>query len=73
MKIKLNSIEKVVWFVKQMSHIDARVYLVSQGIKVDAKSILAILSVDITKPFEVEVQSGDYDMVYRFIHSYYYD
>lgn len=72
LEILLNSIEKVNRFVSQISCIDAKVYLISQNHKIDAKSILAILSTDITKPFKVVVESGDYDRVYHFIQANYY-
>mgnify|MGYP000926069402 CR=1 FL=1 len=54
MHVTLNTIQKVTDFVTIMSKLDDDVNLVSGRFVVDAKSILGILSLDLSKPIKVE-------------------
>ncbi len=54
MHVTLNTIEKVTDFVTVMSKLEDDVNLVSGRFVVDAKSILGILSLDLSKPIKVE-------------------
>lgn len=54
MHVTLNTIEKVTDFVTVMSKLEDDVNLVSGRFVVDAKSILGILSMDLSKPIKVE-------------------
>lgn len=54
MKVDLNSIQQINNFVKVVSKIDDNIDLVSGRYVVDAKSILGIFSLDLSKPLQVE-------------------
>ena len=53
MKILLNTLEKVKNFVKIVSIHDGEIILKSEHREVDAKSILGIFSLDLTKPMDL--------------------
>ena len=53
MKILLNTLEKVKNFVKIVSIHDGEIILKSGHYEVDAKSILGIFSLDLTKPMDL--------------------
>ena len=53
MKILLNTLEKVKNFVKIVSIHDSEIILKSEHYEVDAKSILGIFSLDLTKPMDL--------------------
>lgn len=53
MKISLNTLEKVKNFVKIISAHETEVILESESYSVDAKSILGILSLNLTKPMDL--------------------
>ena len=55
MKVNLNSVEKVKSFVNEVSRFDTEVDLVSSRHVIDAKSLMGIFSLDLSKPAEVEV------------------
>ena len=55
MLISLNSVDKVKSFVNRVSRFEEEVDLVSGRYVVDAKSILGIFSLDLTKPIEVDL------------------
>ncbi len=59
MKIILNSIEKVKSFVNEVSRMDADIDLVSSRFVIDAKSLMGILSLDLTKPIEVQIHDKE--------------
>lgn len=61
--ITLSSIDKVKEFVNDMSHIDCDVFLCSGRYVIDAKSIMGIFSLDLSKPLRVEIE--DWDEKYR--------
>lgn len=54
MHLYLNSIDKVKDFVKLMSNVEDNIDLVSGRYIVDAKSLLGIFSLDLSKPIKVE-------------------
>ncbi len=59
-KISLNSIDKVKAFVNEVNRYDAEFDLVSGRYVIDAKSIMAIFSLDISKPIDLNIHSdGD--------------
>ena len=57
----LGSINDVKDFVNTVSKYDFDVDLTSGGYVVDAKSIMGIFSLDLSKPIKVEVHSDDAD------------
>ena len=61
MNIMLNSINDVKTFVNLVSKYDFDVDLTSERYVVDAKSIMGIFSLDLSKPIKVEIHSDDCD------------
>lgn len=55
MKVNLNSVEKVKTFVKDVSRFDTEIDLVSSRYVIDAKSLMGIFSLDLSRPIQVEV------------------
>ncbi len=58
-KISLNSIDKVKNFVNDISGINAEFDLVSGRYVIDAKSIMGIFSLDISKPIDLNIHTED--------------
>ena len=56
-KISLNSIEKVKTFVNEISKFDAEFDLVSGRYVIDAKSIMGIFSLDLSKPIALNIHA----------------
>ena len=56
-KISLNSIDKVKSFVNEVSRIDTEFDLVSGRYVIDAKSIMGIFSLDISKPIDLNIHA----------------
>ena len=56
-KISLNSIDKVKTFVNEINHYDAEFDLVSGRYVIDAKSIMGIFSLDISKPIDLNIHT----------------
>lgn len=56
-KISLNSIDKVKAFVNEVTKYDAEFDLVSGRYVIDAKSIMGIFSLDLSKPIELNIHS----------------
>ncbi|MBQ7707012.1 MAG: HPr family phosphocarrier protein [Lachnospiraceae bacterium] len=56
-KISLNSIDKVTSFVNDISSFSAEFDLVSGRYVIDAKSIMGIFSLDISKPIELHIHT----------------
>ena len=56
-KISLNSIDKVKTFV--INRFDAEFDLVSGRYVIDAKSIMGIFSLDISKPIDLNIHNAD--------------
>lgn len=61
MKISLATISDVKEFVNAVSKYDFEVDLASGRYAVDAKSIMGIFSLDLSKPIEMHVHSDDCD------------
>ncbi|MGN0311653.1 MAG: HPr family phosphocarrier protein [Lachnospiraceae bacterium] len=57
--ISLNSIEKVKSFVNIVSQFDFDFDLISGRYVIDAKSIMGIFSLDLSKPIELSVHTND--------------
>ncbi|MCC8142315.1 MAG: HPr family phosphocarrier protein [Lachnospiraceae bacterium] len=57
--VSLNSIDKVKSFVKDISEYDYEFDLVSGRYVIDAKSMLGIFSLDLSKPIELTVHADD--------------
>ena len=64
--IKLNSIEKVKDFVNQVYTFECDVDVLYRRYILDAKSIMALLSVDLTESLKVMIHTDDYDELKRF-------
>ena len=59
-KISLNSIDKVKAFVNDLAKFDADFDLVSGRYVIDAKSIMGIFSLDLSKPIDLNIYAdGD--------------
>ena len=56
-KISLNAIDKVKSFVNDISKFDFDFDLVSGRYVIDAKSIMGIFSLDLSKPIELNIHS----------------
>lgn len=58
-KICLNSIEKVKSFVNDITRFDADFDLVSGRYVIDAKSIMGIFSLDLSKPIDLNIHATE--------------
>ena len=58
-KISLNSIDKVKAFVNSIAQFDSDFDLVSGRYVIDAKSIMGIFSLDLTKPIDLNIHSDN--------------
>ena len=58
-KISLNSIDKVKSFVNDITKFDVDFDLVSGRYVIDAKSIMGIFSLDLSKPIELTIHESD--------------
>ena len=56
-KISLNSIDKVKAFVNEISKFDCDFDLVSGRYVIDAKSIMGIFSLDLSKPIDLNIHA----------------
>ena len=56
-KISLNSIDKVKAFVNEVTKYNAEFDLVSGRYVIDAKSIMGIFSLDLSKPIDLNIHS----------------
>ena len=61
-KISLNSIDKVKSFVNDITKFDVDFDLVSGRYVIDAKSIMGIFSLDISKPIELNIHADEKDL-----------
>ncbi|MBQ2882584.1 MAG: HPr family phosphocarrier protein [Alphaproteobacteria bacterium] len=62
-KVVLNSIDRVKEFVNITSGIDAEMDLASGRYVIDAKSIMGIFSLDLSKPIQFELHSTDESII----------
>lgn len=58
-QISLNSIEKVKSFVNDIARFEADLDLVSGRYVIDAKSIMGIFSLDLSKPITLNIHADD--------------
>ena len=58
-KISLNSIDKVKSFVNDITKFDQDFDLVSGRYVIDAKSIMGIFSLDLSKPIDLNIHADD--------------
>ena len=58
-QISLNSIDKVKAFVNEVTKFDAEFDLVSGRYVIDAKSIMGIFSLDLSKPIDLAIHTED--------------
>ncbi len=58
-KISLNSIDKVKSFVNDISGFNAEFDLISGRYVIDAKSIMGIFSLDISKPIDLNIHAEE--------------
>ena len=58
-KISLNSIDKVKSFVNDLAKFDADFDLVSGRYVIDAKSIMGIFSLDLSKPINLNIHAKE--------------
>ena len=58
-KISLNSIDKVKSFVNDITKFDDDFDLVSGRYVIDAKSIMGIFSLDLSKPIDLNIHADD--------------
>ena len=58
-KISLNSIDKVKAFVNEVTKYDSDLDLVSGRYVIDAKSIMGIFSLDLSKPIDLNIHSEE--------------
>ena len=61
LKISLNSIDKVKAFVNEISKFDCDFDLVSGRYVIDAKSIMGIFSLDLSKPIDLNIHAENED------------
>ena len=59
-RISLNSIDKVKSFVNDLAKFDVDFDLVSGRYVIDAKSIMGIFSLDLSKPIELVIHAEDH-------------
>ena len=61
-KISLNSIDKVKSFVNSITKFDYDFDLVSGRYVIDAKSIMGIFSLDLSKPIDLNIHASESDI-----------
>ena len=61
-KVSLNSIDKVKKFVNDINRFDCDFDLVSGRYVIDAKSIMGIFSLDLSKPIELNVYAENTEL-----------
>ena len=70
-KISLNSIDKVKSFVNDISGFNAEFDLVSGRYVIDAKSIMGIFSLDLSKPIDLNIHAdSDVDTILAVLKPY---
>ncbi len=70
-QISLNSIDKVKSFVNEITKYDNDFDLVSGRYVIDAKSIMGIFSLDLSKPIDLNIHAeGDIDKILASLDAY---
>ena len=72
-QITLNSIDKVKSFVNDIARFDYDFDLVSGRYVIDAKSIMGIFSLDLSKPIELAIHCDDNEEIMEAIKPYLVD
>ena len=73
-KISLNSIDKVKSFVNDLTKFDTDFDLVSGRYVIDAKSIMGIFSLDLSKPIDLNIHAEeDSDVILQALKPYIID
>ena len=62
-KISLDSIDKVKTFVNDINRFNAEFELVSGRYIIDAKSIMGIFSLDISRPIDLNIHNAEQDQL----------
>ena len=62
-KISLDSIDKVKTFVNDINRFNAEFDLVSGRYIIDAKSIMGIFSLDISRPIDLNIHNAEQDQL----------
>ena len=62
-QVNINSIEKVKTFVNTVTTYDAEFDLISGRFVIDAKSIMGIFSLDLSKPVTLKIYNDDDDSI----------
>lgn len=60
--ISLNSIEKVKSFVNEIANFDCDFDLISGHYTIDAKSLMGIFSLDLSKPIFLNIHAEDHEL-----------
>ena len=70
-QISLNSIDKVKSFVNDITKFDDNFELVSRTYEIDAKSIMGIFSLDLSKPIDLNIHAeNDIDTILAVLKPY---
>ena len=69
-QISLNSIDKVKTFVNTVTKFDCDFDLISGRYVIDAKSIMGIFSLDLSKPIDLTMHTADVDEVLDALKAY---
>ena len=69
-QISLNSIEKVKSFVNDIARFDSDFDLVSGRYVIDAKSIMGIFSLDLSKPINLNIHADDNESIVESLKAY---
>ena len=73
-RISLNSIDKVKSFVNDLSQFNVDCDLVSGRYVIDAKSIMGIFSLDLSKPIDLNIHAdNDVDHIIEVLKPYIYE
>ena len=62
-QVNINSIDKVKSFVNTVTAFDAEFDLISGRFVIDAKSIMGIFSLDLSKPITLKIYNDDDDQI----------
>lgn len=71
--ISLNSIDRVKSFVNDITRFENDFDLVSGRYVIDAKSIMGIFSLDLSKPIDLNIHTDDVDMILQVLSPYIVD
>ena len=66
MYVKINSIDKVKEFVKDAESFSCDIDVISGRYTINAKSLMGIFSIDLTKELKIIIQSEDREEILRF-------